>query len=66
MAFTGMCLVGMALLFKINATPERWWIALVMIMTAAGMMGFQVGMIGMIVAIGVWKVVKDLGMAGKW
>ena len=55
-----MCLVGMALLFKINATPERWWIAFAMIMTAAAMIGFPVGMIGMVIAIGCWKVFKDI------
>jgi len=60
MSFTAICLVGMALLFKINGTSERWWIALGMILTAAAMLGFHVGMITMVLAIGCWKIIKDV------
>lgn len=65
MAFNVVCLVGMALLFKISGTSERYWIAFGMILTAAAMLGFQVGMIGMVIAIGVWKVFKDICIGVK-
>jgi len=64
-AFTVVCLVGMAVLYRFSGTSERYWIVLAVLLTIAAMLGFQVGMIGMVVAIGVWKVFKDICIGVK-
>ena len=65
MNFTGICLIGMFVLFKVSATPERWWIALGILITAASMLGIEVGIISMAIAIGLWKVISDICQVGS-
>ena len=47
---------------KINPPGKRnrYQLALGMILTAAAMLGFHVGVITMILAVGCWKVIKDV------
>ena len=63
MNFTAMSILGMLVLFKFSGTAERWWIAFAILITTAGLLGAQIGMFTMAIAIGVWKVVSDIGQA---
>ncbi len=65
MNFTVIGLIGMLLLFKISATPERWWIAFAIIITTASLFRIDFGMISLVIAIGVWRVISDIGQAAS-
>ena len=65
MNFTGMSLLGLCALFKVSGTAERWWIAFAILITTAGMIGIQIGMLPLAIAIGIWKVISDIGQAGN-
>jgi hypothetical protein len=65
MSFTVLSILGMLVLFKFSGTAERWWIAFAIIITTAALLGIQVGMISLAIAIGVWKVISDIGQAGN-
>ena len=63
MNFTAMSILGMLVLFKFSATAESWWIAFAILITTAALLGAQIGMVSIAVAIGVWKVISDIGQA---
>ena len=65
MNYTALSIAGLCALFKISGTAERWWIAFAILITSAGMIGIQIGMIPLAIAIGVWKVISDIGQAGS-
>lgn len=51
----------MAFLIKINT--ERWWLYWFLIMGVAVQCGYKVGIVGIVVWVGVAKVLKDLFQA---
>ena len=53
-------LLGLAALFKLNDTNERWWIAFAMLVTSAGMLGIQVSTLKLVIGVGLWKVFSDV------
>jgi hypothetical protein len=61
---TVLFLAFMAFLFKFS-TIDRWWLSFALISGLAVKCGFRFGTLGLIVAIGVWKVIKNLCQAGK-
>lgn len=63
MNFTAMSILGMLVLFKFSGTAEKWWIAFAILITTAALLGAQIGMFTMVIAIGIWKVISDIGQA---
>lgn len=59
MTFTKICLIVMLLLFKFS-TIDKWWLSYFIILTVAALFGHPVDMIGMVITMGVWKVIKDI------
>ena len=63
MNFTALSILGLCALFKVSGTAERWWIAFAILITTAGLLGINIGMFSLSIAIGLWKVVSDIGQA---
>lgn len=59
MAITILFLAFMAFLFKFT-TMDKWWLCFVIIVFVLAQFGYELGMMRLIVAIGLWKVVKDI------
>ena len=51
----------MAFLIKINT--DRWWLWFVLIIVLLAKFGYELRMFGLVVAIGISKVLKDLCQA---
>jgi len=53
----------MAILIKFSS--ERWWLVWFMLMGVAVQCGYKVGIIGIVVWIGISKVLKDIFYVGR-
>jgi Flp pilus assembly protein TadB len=63
MNFTQFCLIAMlAGCFLHEDRDVKWWLCFAIILTVTAMF-VPVSMVGMIVAVGCWKVIKDLAGA---
>ena len=61
MNFTDYSIIGMAILWKLHPDRDcKWWLGLFIILVIAARLGFEVGVLGMLVAAGCWRVLGDL------
>jgi hypothetical protein len=59
MGSTILFLAFMVFLFKFT-TMDKWWLWFFIIVCVLAHFGYELGMMGLIVAIALWKVVKDI------
>ncbi len=64
MVETMLFLAVMAVLFQ-NSEISKWWLWFATIIGLAAIWGLPIGMFGLIFAIALWKLVKDLCTAGR-
>jgi hypothetical protein len=56
---TVFSLAVLALLFRFT-TIDRWWVWFITIAMVLGLFGYHLSMLGFIIAVAVWKVLKDM------
>ena len=59
MGMTIFFLAFMAFLFKFSDI-NKWWLWFAVIVGLLGQFGYELNILQLVVAIGVWKVLKDL------
>lgn len=61
MNFTEICLIGMLILLKFQTDPgARLWTIFAIIVVTLALIGYPLGMVGLVIALGLWKVFADL------
>lgn len=60
MNFTTICLIVMLLMLKFSSTVNKWWLSFAILITIAALLGYELHIFGLMVAIGFWKVFSDL------
>ena len=59
MGSTILFIAFMAILFKFTKIG-RLWLSYALIMGLLAKFGYELGMVGMIISVAIWKIVKDI------
>jgi prepilin signal peptidase PulO-like enzyme (type II secretory pathway) len=61
MSFTALMLILMLIFWWLQKDPDcKCWIGFFIMVIAAGMLGYQTRSFGLLIAVGIFKIIKDI------